>query len=135
MATTATPATIMPAFAPVLRALELVSSVAGCGEIEGKDDEDTVVTDWFALMFMDLGAMNTLGRDDMRLMAMERLESDDVRLFAVVAAVFTLNIEELLVLDVIVLDAAGAPRLLAMSASGVEVVGLGSGRGAQTTGG
>ena len=129
MATTAMTAAIMPAFAPMLRVLEYVTSVAGCGEGEGKDDEDTVVA------FMDLGAMYRFGRDAMRLVAMERLESDDMRLFAVVAAVFRLNVEELLVLDVIVPDAAGTPRLLAMSASEVEVVGLGSGRGAQVTGG
>ncbi len=84
-------------------------------------------------MFMDLGAMFMFERDVMRLVAIERLESDDMRPFAVVAAVFRLNVEELLVLNVIALDAGGAPRLLAMSASGVEVVVLGSGRGAQTT--
>lgn len=55
MAMTAMAATIMPAFAPVLRVLELVISLAGCGEVEGKvedkDDGNTVVA------FMDLGAM------------------------------------------------------------------------------
>lgn len=66
---------------------------------------------------------------------MERLEVDGMRGFAVVAAVVRLDVEELLVLDVNVLDTAGAPRLLPISASAVEVVGLGSGRGAQTTGG
>ena len=90
MATIAMAATIMLAFAPVLRILELVTSLAGCGEVEGKvegkDDETTVV-------------------------------------------------EELLVLDANPLDAAGAPRLLAINASAVEVVGLGSSRGDQVTAG
>ena len=129
MVTTAMTATIMPAFAPILRVPEVITLLAGCSKVEGKDDEDTVVT------FMDLGAMYRFGRDVMRLVALERLESDNTRLFAVVAAVFRLNVEELLVPDVIVLDARGAPRLLAMGASEVEVVGLGSGRGAQVTGG
>ena len=93
MATTATMATIMPTFEPVLRVLELIISLAGCGEVKGKDDEDTVGTEWFALMSVDLGAMDRFGRDDMRLVAMERLESDDMRLFAVVAAVSRLNVE------------------------------------------
>ncbi len=126
MTTTARTATTMPAFEPVLRVFMLVTSLAGCGEVKGKDDEDTVVARLLVLMFMDLGAMNTLGRDEMRLVAMERLESDDMRLFAVVAAIFRLDVAEI--------DAAGAPKLLVMSASVVEVVGLGSGREAQVIG-
>ena len=133
MATTAMAATIMPAFAPVLRVFELVTSVVGCGEVEGKvegkDDEDPVVA------FMDLGAMYGFGCDVTRLVAMERLEVDGMRVFAIVAAVVRLDVEELPVLDVNALDAAGAPRLLAINAPAVEVVGLGSGREDQTTGG
>ena len=125
IAMTATAAMIMPAFAPVLRVFTWVTSPAGCGEVEGKDDEDAVLTDWFALMFLESGVMNTLGRNDSGLVGMERLESCDVRLLAVVAAVFRLNVERLLVLA---LDAAGAPTLPVINASGVEVVGPESGR-------
>ena len=129
MATTATAATMMPAFAPVLRAFTWVVSLVGCGEVDGKDEEDTVVTEWFALMFLDSDAMNTLGRNGIRLVAMERLESHDVRPFAVVAAVFRLNVERLPVVDAIALDAAGVPTLLVIDISRVEVVGPESGGG------
>ena len=127
MTTTATTAMTMPAFEPVLRVLRLVAPLAGCGEVKGKDDEDTVLTQVFVVMFIDLVAMNTLGLDDMRLAAIRRLESDDTRFFAVVAAIFRLDVTEL--------DAAGALRLLVvMRASVTEVVGLGSVRGAQVIG-
>ena len=129
MAITAMAATMTPAFAPVLRVFTWVTSLAGCREVEGKDDEDAVVTEWFALMFLESGVMNTLGRNGMRLLAVERLESHDVRLFAFVAAVLRLNVEWLLVLDAIALDAAGVPALLVIDISGVEVVGPVSGRG------
>ena len=133
MATTAMAATNMPAFAPVLRVLEPLTSLAGCGEVEGnvedKDDEYTEVA------FMDLGAMYPLEVNVNRLIVVERLEVDGTRVFAVVAAVVRLDVEELLVLDANALDAAYAPRLLAISASAVEAVGLGSGRGDQVTGG
>ena len=133
MATTAMAATIMPAFAPVLRVLELTTSLAGCGEVEGKvenkDDEYTVVA------FMDLGAMYTFGLNVTRLIVVGRLEVDGMRVFTVVAAVVRLDVEELLVLDANALDAACAPKLLAINGSAVEVVGLGSGRGDQVTGG
>ena len=127
MATTATAATIMPAFALVLRVFTWATSLAGCGEVEGKDDEDAVVAGWFALMFLESGVMNTLGRDVIRLVVMERLESCDVRLFVIKAAVFRFDVERLLVPDPIALDAAGAPTLLVIDASEVEVVGPESG--------
>ena len=128
IATTATAAIIMPAFAPVLRVFTWVISLAGCAEVEGEDDKDAVLTEWSALMFLESGVINTLGRNGSRLVVMERLESCDVRLLAVVPAVFRLNIERLLVLVAIALDAAGAPTLLVINASGVEVVGPESGR-------
>ena len=128
MATTATAATMTPAFAPVLRVFTWVTSLAGCGEVEGKDDEDAVVTEWFALMFLESGVMNTLGRNGMRVLVMERLKSHDVKLFAVVAAVFRLGVERLLVLDAIALNAAGVPTLLVINLLVVEVVGPESGR-------
>ena len=127
IAMTATAAMIMPAFAPVLRVFTWVTSPAGCGKVEGKDDEDAVLTDWFALMFLESGVMNTLGRNDSGLVGMERLESCDVRLLAVVAAVFRFDVERLLVPDPIAFDAAGAPTLLVIDASEVEVVGPESG--------
>ena len=148
MATTATAAAIMPASAPMLRVFTWVTSLAGCGEVDGKDDEDAVVTELLALMFSESGVVNTLGRNDMRLVVMEWLESHDVRLFAVVAAVSRLDIERLFVLDAIALDAAGAPTLLVINASGLEVhkvlvtsvsgfevVGLGSDKEDQVIGG
>ena len=129
MATIATAATMTPAFAPVLRVFTWVILLAGCGEVEGKNDEDAVVTEWFALMFLVSDVMNTLGRNGMRLLAVERLESHDVRFFAFVAAVLRLNVERLLVLDAIALDAAGVPTQLVIDVWGVEVVGPESGRG------
>ena len=133
MATIAIAATIMPAFTPVLRVFELATSLTGCrgveGKVEGKDAETSVVA------FMDLIVTYTSGRDIARLIVVERLEVDVMRVSAIVAAVVRLDVEELLVLDINAVDVACAPRLLLIDASAVEVVGLGSDRGAQVTGG
>lgn len=164
---------------PVLKVLELVTPLVGCGEVDGKEDDDTIVTALVALMVVDWEAVDTLGRDDMMLVAMARLECVDMKLFAPVAAVagvapvapiagaagiagvaavaavagvaavaavapvapiapvapvaamFGLDVEMLLVLDVTGIDAEGTAKRLVTSASLVGVVGLGSGPAAQ----
>ena len=130
-ATTATTRTTMATSKRVLEVLKLVTPLVGCGEVDGKGDEDTIVTALVASMVVNWEAVDTLGRDDMTFVAMERLVCVDMKLFAPVAIMFRLDVETLLMLNLTGKNAGGFPKRLVTSASLVRVVRLGPGPAAQ----